>query len=561
MKKILILLGLFISFSGYSQKWSTIYRVLPKAEVTDDLEVLVSEDSAYVVTVGVLKTAVKDSSFVSVDVSGDITVGGTVDGIDIATDVAANTSKTGITTGQANEITANTSKVVITTSQANEITANTSKVVITTNQSDAIVVNTAKDGITSGQASAITANTAKETNATHSGEVTGSAALTIADGVIEAANMESTNSPTDNQIWSYDQSSLGGTWVDNGSGSGDLLSTNNLSDLVNDPTAVANLGFTATVSEINTPLDGATVTLTEFRELETIGDYTISAHQWDILGGLSATLAASELNLVENVTSNIQLQLNDKLDEDGTIPLTANWDVGAYTITGTQFVSDIAIGTAPLVVTSTTVVTNLNADLLDGLSGDEYLAIADTVGLIAGTNITFTEGTNTLTINSTGGSASDSSFASIEIDSVNALTDTVYFNDPIKANVTATNAKETTLLGINAWTVKASYIFADDGGAITTDSLSLDVSVPSGAVITRVITRTNTAFTSAGSATVAINVGDTEVLAATAFDNAAFVGVDVQYSTPVEASGDINIDIAVAALTAGDYDIWVEYLK
>lgn len=51
---------------------------------------------------------------------------------------------------------------------------------------------------------------------------------------------------------------------------------------------------------------------------------------------------------------------------NGTVPLTANWDVGAYTITGTQFISDIAIGTAPFVVTSTTVSTNLNADLLDG---------------------------------------------------------------------------------------------------------------------------------------------------------------------------------------------------
>jgi len=55
-----------------------------------------------------------------------------------------------------------------------------------------IAANTAKTGITSGQASAITANTSKVTNATHSGEVTGAAALTItADAVTNAklANM------------------------------------------------------------------------------------------------------------------------------------------------------------------------------------------------------------------------------------------------------------------------------------------------------------------------------------------------------------------------------------
>ena len=46
---------------------------------------------------------------------------------------------------------------------------------------------------------------------------------------------------------------------------------------------------------------------------------------------------------------------------DGTVPLTADWDVGAFTITGTQFISDIATGTAPFVVASTTVVANLKA--------------------------------------------------------------------------------------------------------------------------------------------------------------------------------------------------------
>lgn len=57
---------------------------------------------------------------------------------------------------------------------------------------------------------------------------------------------------------------------------------------------------------------------------------------------------------------------------DGTVPLTANWDVGAFTITGTRFISDIATGTAPFGVSSTTVVTNLNADLLDGLSSAAF---------------------------------------------------------------------------------------------------------------------------------------------------------------------------------------------
>ena len=55
----------------------------------------------------------------------------------------------------------NTSKTGITTSQANAITANTAKTGITTSQASAITANTAKTGITNSQASAITANSAK----------------------------------------------------------------------------------------------------------------------------------------------------------------------------------------------------------------------------------------------------------------------------------------------------------------------------------------------------------------------------------------------------------------
>ena len=60
----------------------------------------------------------------------------------------------------------------------------------------AITANTAKTGISSAQTSAITANTSKTTNATHSGEVTGSGALTIAGNVVDEANLKVSNNPT-----------------------------------------------------------------------------------------------------------------------------------------------------------------------------------------------------------------------------------------------------------------------------------------------------------------------------------------------------------------------------
>jgi len=94
------------------------------------------------------------------------------------TDVAANTAKTGITSGQAGEITANTLKVGITTAQAGEITA----------------------------------NNAKLTNATHTGDVTGDGVLTIADDVVTAAKLDVTGDGTAGQLLQSDgDGSM--TWV------------------------------------------------------------------------------------------------------------------------------------------------------------------------------------------------------------------------------------------------------------------------------------------------------------------------------------------------------------
>jgi len=61
--------------------------------------------------------------------------------------------------------------------------------------------------------SAVFANTSKVTNATHTGDVTGSAALTIAAEKVTEAMLKATNAPTDNYILSYDLGTLGFTWI------------------------------------------------------------------------------------------------------------------------------------------------------------------------------------------------------------------------------------------------------------------------------------------------------------------------------------------------------------
>ena len=58
---------------------------------------------------------------------------------------------------------------------------------------------------------------------------------------------------------------------------------------------------------------------------------------------------------------------------DGSVALTADWDAGSHGIKAQTFESDQVTGTAPFVVASTTKVTNLNADKLDGLDDTAFL--------------------------------------------------------------------------------------------------------------------------------------------------------------------------------------------
>ena len=53
-----------------------------------------------------------------------------------------------------------------------------------------------------------------------------------------------------------------------------------------------------------------------------------------------------------------------------------NWDAGSYEIRAQTFESDVATGTAPLTIASTTAVTNLNADMVDGNHATDFITTA-----------------------------------------------------------------------------------------------------------------------------------------------------------------------------------------
>lgn len=106
---------------------------------------------------------------------------------------------------------------------------------------------------------------------------------------------------------------------------------------------------------------------------------------------------------------------------------------------------------------------------------------------------------------------------------------------------------------------KATYDFSVHGGAVS--AITLPVQIPTGSVVSRVFIKPVTAATSSGSATIALALGGVTVKTATAFDNAAYTASNIIYSSggATSTSAALTFTVAVAALTAGKYDIVVEY--
>lgn len=115
-----------------------------------------------------------------------------------------------------------------------------------------------------------------------------------------------------------------------------------------------------------------------------VGSHKITAEQFesDIATGTAPIIVAST-----TVVSNLNADQVDGLDStdlvlvDGSQPLTANWDAGSFRITAETLESDVATGTAPLVVASTTLVSNLNADQVDGLDSTDLVLVDGSQGL------------------------------------------------------------------------------------------------------------------------------------------------------------------------------------
>jgi len=88
----------------------------------------------------------------------------------------------------------------------------------------------------------------------------------------------------------------------------------------------------------------------------------------------TAPLSVTSSTLVTNLNADLLEGLNPSQFMRTDISTSSTGTItSSSTITGTRLISNIANGTAPLTVTSSTLVTNLNADLLDGLDNTKFM--------------------------------------------------------------------------------------------------------------------------------------------------------------------------------------------
>lgn len=165
-----------------------------------------------------------------------------------------------------------------------------------TNDSDDINEGATNLFLTSAERSAITANTAKVSNATHTGDVTGDTALTIANDAVTSTKI------ADDAVTMPKLSATGtassatylrgdGTWsTPAGGGGGDMLAANNLSDVANASTSRTNLGVAigSDVQAHSAVLDATTASFTTADETKLAGIATAAT--------ADSAANASELN-------------------------------------------------------------------------------------------------------------------------------------------------------------------------------------------------------------------------------------------------------------------------
>lgn len=118
---------------------------------------------------------------------------------------------------------------------------------------------------------------------------------------------------------------------------------------------------------------------------------------------------------------------------------------------------------------------------------------------------------------------------------------------------------------ISRW-AKCEYTFAGDGGTVGGSPITLVIPIPDNAIVLGGYVEVLAAVTSGGGATLALNLtGAGDLLVATgkaSFTLGAVLPMAAALVTPQKLAGAAtpSLTVAVADLTAGDFNLWIEYL-
>jgi len=232
--------------------------------------------------------------------------------------------------------------------------------------------------------SAVAANTSKVSNATHSGEVTGATTLTIADNVVDEANLKVSNSPTNDYVLTADDGVSGGLKWASAGGVGTVTSV----------AAGDGMDFT-TITASGTVTLGTPGTL----NADTVSTVTSTSHTHTITCGISdnnivqidsASVADNEYarftaNGLESrstteVKSDLALAASDISDFDTEV--SNNTDVSANTGARHTQNTDTALGSGAVAADHGTATTDQIINVCYGTSATPPTASTTTEGAL-----------------------------------------------------------------------------------------------------------------------------------------------------------------------------------
>ena len=239
------------------------------------------------------------------------------------------------------------------------------------------------------------------------------------------------------------------------------------------------------------------------------------------------------------------------LKKDGSVALTAGWDVGAFGITALTFTSDQTTGIAPLVIASTTVVANLNASLLEGNAASAFEVVDATILREADVDDTPVDGVLTAPISSnwafdhltahapSGAEANEFSFLTISVATqsdvvAETTTDTLTLVAGTNIAITTDAGTDTITFNVSepAWVVQTTSETAVSGDLLVVDTAAgiltttLPLAPSAGDVVTIKTTVAGTNNLTIGRNSSNINGAAADVTLSTSFEHHVYVYVD-----------------------------------